>query len=360
MTVIAGYIDAHRHLIPPLIHGGGPDLDRFLRDDAPGQMTALLASGVTTVQSGGDDRVGILALKHLVDTGVIKGPRIIAGAWAIPALGATRTMSEPQIRAAIDADHAAGTDSIGEIPYPTIASMTVDTQWPFKPTEQETRNVAAALDEGRRLGVPVQIHAVSPTAQVAAVRLGARRLVHSSHYAFMTDAEAKEIATAGAMVASSTGVGSPVFGVFNQDNRPTTRDGKPWPGGSPSAEDRGQAAGKFPVNLRTLYDNGVTVAYSSDTSFDPTAGLAHELGTLSLVFSATDLVRMIGPGSAAFVEHAADRGTIETGKLADLLMLSGNPLEGYWNFLRPVIVVKGGVIVSDRRAGSRALKSSPG
>lgn len=69
---------------------------------------------------------------------------------------------------------------------------------------------------------------------------------------------------------------------------------------------------------------------------------------------------MIGPGSAAFVEHAADRGTIETGKLADLLMLSGNPLEGYWNFLRPVIVVKGGVVVMDRRDGSHLKKTSPG
>ena len=169
----------------------------------------------------------------------------------------------------------------------------------------------------------------------------------------MTDSEAKEIAATGAMVASSTGVGSPVFNVFNKDGSATTRDGAPWPKGSPSAEDRGQAAGKFPVNLRTLYDNGVTVAYSSDTDFEPSAGLAHELGTLSLVFSPQDLVKIIGPNSAAFVEHAADRGTIEPGKLADILILAGNPLEGFWQFLKPVVVIKGGDIVVDRRAHAR-------
>ncbi len=116
----------------------------------------------------------------------------------------------------------------------------------------------------------------------------------------MTDAEVREIAATGAMVATSTGVGTPVFGVFNSDGRPTHRDGKPWPAGNPAGEERGQAAGKFPVNARTLYDNGVTLAYSSDTSFDTTASLAHELGTLNLVFSPLDMVRIsasIQPGS---------------------------------------------------------------
>lgn len=211
MTVMAGYIDTHRHLVPAG-RPGMKSVDRFMRDDAATQMRALLESGVTTVQSGGDDGPAVLSLKRRIDAGEMAGPRIITAAWAIPPIGAARTKTEAEVRAGVDAVHASGAESIAEIPYPTITSMTVDTQWPFRPTEQETRNLAAALDEGRKLGMPVQVHAVSPPAQVAAVRLGARRLVHSSHYAFMTDAEAKEIAAAGAMVASSTGVGSPVFG----------------------------------------------------------------------------------------------------------------------------------------------------
>ncbi|WP_293865266.1 amidohydrolase family protein [Sphingomonas sp. 67-36] len=357
MTAIAGYIDTHRHLIPMARPGAGPTVAQYLAGDAARDMQALLESGITTVQSGGDDAKGIIALRDMVAEGKISGPRIIAGAWAFPPVLAPRTMTEAQVRAAIDAIHDEGADSVAEIPYPTIASMTADTQWPFNPTEQETRNLAAALDEGKKLGMEVQVHAVSPPAQVAATRLGARRLVHSSHYAFMTDAEAKEIAATGAMVASSVANASPLFGVFNHDNKPTTRDGAPWPGGNPAAEDRGQAAGKFPLNLRTLYDNGVTVAYSSDTSFDPTATLAHELNTLSLVFSPVDLVRIIGPNSAAFVDHAADRGTLEPGKLGDILLLTGNPLDGYWNFLKPVVVIKDGKVVVDKRGELRTVRT---
>jgi hypothetical protein len=34
-----------------------------------------------------------------------------------------------------------------------------------------------------------------------------------------------------------------------------------------------------------------------------------------------------------------------TGKLADIVVLEGNPLEGYWNFLNARVVIKGGAVV---------------
>ncbi len=42
-------------------------------------------------------------------------------------------------------------------------------------------------------------------------------------------------------------------------------------------------------------------------------------------------------------------GTLEPGKFADIVLLRGNPLDGYWNMLHPDLVIKGGVIVSDQR-----------
>jgi imidazolonepropionase-like amidohydrolase len=45
----------------------------------------------------------------------------------------------------------------------------------------------------------------------------------------------------------------------------------------------------------------------------------------------------------------AELGTIEPGKLADLTLVDGNPLDGYWNMLKTKVVLKGGVIVVDKR-----------
>ena len=37
------------------------------------------------------------------------------------------------------------------------------------------------------------------------------------------------------------------------------------------------------------------------------------------------------------------------GKLADIILLDGDPLEGYWNWLKTKVVIKGGVKVVDKR-----------
>ena|SRR5437867_423456 len=103
------------------------------------------------------------------------------------------------------------------------------------------------------------------------------------------------------------------------------------------------------VNARTSWDAGVVYGYGTDTNYQPKAGLEHELKSLNLMFSMQDIIKLMGPNTASYIEMSDQLGTLEAGKLADIVVLDGNPLEGYWNMLRTKLTIMGGVIVSDQR-----------
>jgi imidazolonepropionase-like amidohydrolase len=44
-----------------------------------------------------------------------------------------------------------------------------------------------------------------------------------------------------------------------------------------------------------------------------------------------------------------DVGTLEAGKLADITIVDGNPLDGYWSMLKTKIVLKGGKVVVQKK-----------
>ena len=337
-TVMAGFIDVHRHLIygPP---------DRYFAEQAVDRMRELLEAGFTTVQAGGDDNAAILELKRRVESGAIKGPRILAASRVVTG----RLNSDEEVRNAVRAAKTAGYDSIAEVIYPMNPP-------PAPPTEKETNNLRVALEEGAKIGLPVQIHAVSPANMSAAVSIGGRKLIHTPHFDWVTEAQADQVKASGAVVASCTGFGPPVFDVFNQDNKPTFRDGKPWPQGIVSNEGQGREGGFLPINGRTLFDHGVTYAYCTDTNFNATAALNQELKTLNVAFSLRDIVKIMGPMSAEFIDRGQELGTVQPGKIADLVVLGGNPLVGYWNFMTTEVVVKGGAIVLDKRGKPNAGK----
>jgi imidazolonepropionase-like amidohydrolase len=191
---------------------------------------------------------------------------------------------------------------------------------------------------------------VSPEAMIAAVDAGVPLLVHTPHYGWLTDDEAKRVAAAGILNLSCTAFGVPLFDAFRQDNVPTFRDGKQWPEAIIDGEGRGREAGYKAVNARTLWDNGVVFGFGTDTGYLPVKGLAQELKTLNLMFSTKDLVKLMGPNTAAFVQMSKEIGTLEPGKFADIVAFPNNPLDGYWNMLNATIVVKGGEVVVDKRA----------
>jgi len=326
LTAMAGFIDGHRHII-------GGDAQRYLKEQAADRMREFLEAGYTTLLSGGGAAEPVLELKKRIDSGQLKGPRIIPSA----PLNLANTTPD-SAREGIRKIAAMGIKFTGEINVNA-----------FKGDPRQLEALAAAADEGKKVGVQVAVHAVSVPTMLAAVKAGVPKLVHTPHFQWMTADDAKAVKDAGVQVLSCVGFGAPVFDVFNKDNVPTFRDGGKWPDAILDGEGRGREAGYKPVNARTLWDGGVVYGYATDTNYLPLKGLSQELRVLNLMFSPIDLIKMMGPNSATWIDMGKELGTLEAGKLADIVLLTGNPLEGYWNLMTAKVVIKGGEIVVDKR-----------
>jgi imidazolonepropionase-like amidohydrolase len=325
MSAVPGFIDAHKHV------NTGPQEKE--------QMQALLEAGYTTILSGGGPGDGNITLRDHIEAGTINGPRII------PSERVNLRGTPDEARAAIRAMAAKGIKHTGEISLTPLPG----------PTAAEIEVLKAVVDEGAKAGVQINVHAVSTPAMVAAVQAGVRRLVHLPNKDFTSHEAAQIVAKSGAIALGTVGFGAPIFGVFANDNNPRFRDGKPWPesiaGANRDAAGRalGTEAAYAMLNARTIWDNGGLIGYCTDTNYEPLAGLEHELKSYSIVFSMQDIFKLMGPNTAAYIGMGDQLGTLEAGKLADIVLLDGNPMDGIHNMLKTKVVVKGGKIVVDKR-----------
>jgi imidazolonepropionase-like amidohydrolase len=326
MTAMPGFIDAHRHI------NTGPDERE--------EMQAQLEAGYTTILSGGGPADGNIVLRDRIESGEINGPRIIPSG-RIRLQDNTPGAARAQVRALADMG-VAFTGEIALTPQP-------------RPSGHELAVLEAVVDEAAKVGVTVQVHAVSTAAMVAAVDAGVRRLVHLPNKDFVDREAARKLADTDTLILATIGFGAPVFGVFADDNEPRFRDGNAWPesiaGANRDAQERaeGTEIGYTIVNARTVWDEGVRLGYCTDTRYDAWAGLRHELESYNVMFSMQDIVELMGPNTAAYINMADDLGTLEAGKLADIVLVDGDPMEGYWNMLNAHVVLKEGRVVVDKR-----------
>ncbi|HUF72026.1 MAG TPA: amidohydrolase family protein [Gammaproteobacteria bacterium] len=326
LTAMPGFIDAHRHI------NTGPNERE--------EMQAQLEAGYTTILSGGGPADGNLILRDRIESGEIAGPRIIPSG-RIALADNTPEMARAQVRELAEMG-ISWTGEIALTPQP-------------RPGTHEIDVLEAVVDEAARVGVTVQVHAVSTSAMVAAVEAGVRRLVHLPNKDFVDRDAARMLAETETMILATIGFGAPIFGVFADDNEPRFRDGNPWPesiaGANRDAQDRaeGTEIGYTIVNARTVFDEGAVLGYCTDTRYDPWAGLRHELESYNVMFSMRDIVEIMGPSTAAYINMADELGTLEAGKLADIVLVTGNPLDGFWNMLDARVVLKEGGVVVDKR-----------
>jgi imidazolonepropionase-like amidohydrolase len=336
MSAMPGFIDGHKHI------NTGPN--------EKAQMQSLLEAGYTTILSGGGPGDGNITLRDKIDKGEINGPRII------PSERVNLRSTPVEARAAIQAMAAKGIKHTGEIgltPEPA-------------PPQSEIEVLKAIVDEAAKAGVQVNVHAVSTPAMVAAIDAGVRRLVHLPNKDWTSYEAAAKVGSTNSIVAGLIAFGAPIIDrespapapvVFPRDNTTRFRDGKPWPEAiaganrEPGGKATGTEAGYTIVNARRIWDgsNGRGISYSTDQNYADLVVLEHELKSFSIVFSMPDIFRIIGPNAAEYVGMADRIGTLEAGKLADIILIDGNPTLNIYEMLKTKVVMKEGKIVVDKR-----------
>ncbi len=67
------------------------------------------------------------------------------------------------------------------------------------------------------------------------------------------------------------------------------------------------------------------------------------------MFSPTDIVQIITKNAAISTLHGTEIGTLEPGKLADIVIVDGDPLRASAELLNVVTTIKGGEVVFEGR-----------
>src|SRR5262245_1961246 len=346
-TLMPGFIDAHRHIAQG-------DAAQWLATRAAPQMQEFLDAGFTTVLCAICPEQAI-ELRQRIESGTVRGPRLyvaqIIPLAIAPVPGGGRgdparfDTSRPPLRPTTPAGAIPAAETIKAVE--AIAGKKYDyikTVITTTPGGPETATLKLIVSEGKKHNLPTITHAVSIIDTLAAVEARPDVLVHTPHIGRLEeDANAvKRIASAGIPMTSTLAVFVPHFG---SDNTPLFRDAMPFPWNTISS------AGQGAVNARLLWEGGISYGYGTDTSWEPKVSLADELRALMLAFSPRDISKILGQGAARSTLKQDQIGTLEPGKLADMVLIDGNPLTDINDLLKVVTTIKGGRIVSDKRSG---------
>jgi len=321
LTLLPGLIDCHVHLCL----GAEPDVVDAINKETSA-LTLLksgraarqtLEAGFTTVRDVGSRDHSIFTLQEAIGRGLVPGPRIVAAGLAICMVGGhARFIGQEvegvqQVRAVVRAQIAAGASVIK-----VIASGGVLTPGTSPDQAQMTvEELQAAVEEAQRAGRKVAAHAHGSSGMKNAVRAG----VHSIEHATLMDQEA-------AAMMKEQGV----FMVPTLSALATTAACRPGCGVPESALDKAKAMTKrHAVSFKNALRDGIQIAMGTDagTPFNFHGENAQELERM-VSFGMSPMQAILSSTSAAarLIGIQDQVGTIEKGKLADLLLFEGNPL----------------------------------
>ena len=317
-AILPGLFNSHAHLAWDGIH----DLARQSLDDSPeisayksaGNMLISLRSGVTTVRDLGMNKSNIVA-KQAVEQGIFPGPRLLITGEAIVQTGGhtywcCREASGPDdMRRAVRDQVRAGAD--------LIKIMACHDTLEFTDAELE-----AIVDESHRNGLPITAHATFNACIERVARFGIDCVEHGGS---MTDETIQLLLDKKIPIVTT-------FAPLVMQSQPELARQYNIPEWKIAERQRAVADPSRYEGLVKAAKAGVIIVFGTDAG-SPAVG--HEVIAPEMKF----MVKLGVVGGNYGAIHSATNvaarlskldnklGTLTTGKLADVIVVDGNPLE---------------------------------
>lgn len=362
-TLSPGFMDAHTHLTAEFSKNYNQrrleEVDRNVSEQAIIATTyarATIEAGFTTVRDLGSRFVGSkefvdVALRNAINHGVVPGPRMLVATYGIGATGGHFDPSagfrdmlfgrEPDwsegiadgpdaIRHAVRFEIKNGADVIKAAVSGGVLSLTDEVDTPqFTPPE-----IAALVDETHRLRKKVAVHCHGDQAAKDAIEAGVDSIEHGS---FLKPETLQLMKTKGTWLVPTLMATEWVLAKL--DSYP------------PALQAKGKAAGAARTEMfRNAVKLGVKIALGTDAGVYPHGMNAKEFKLMvDLGMPSIEALRA-GTSSDAELLGISDRvGTLEKGKLADIVAIPGDPTQDITATERVSFVMKEGKIVKQVR-----------
>jgi imidazolonepropionase-like amidohydrolase len=213
------------------------------------------------------------------------------------------------------------------------------------PLDVMTRLVEHIHEAGIRVTVHVSDEALARESLAAGVDAFAHPVYLSEqNIALARTIAARRIPVSTTMGRADTDVAifdQPIFAATMTDEDRAENKGNPMYTNSPAGSWRGSLMAMIKKNIKQLHDAGAILAMGTDRSMG--AYVHREMELLSEAgIPNLAITRMATLNAALYIGVEKDLGSIERGKLADLLLLSADPIADIRNTVRIDAVFKGG------------------
>jgi imidazolonepropionase-like amidohydrolase len=342
-SLLPGMINCHVHLC----NDGSADLfGQVMNDSIPiatirsvinARLT--LAAGITTVRDCGAASQIAIEIAKAVDRGLIEGPRVRAAGRVVTMTGGHghfigREADGPdEVRKAVRAEIKGGANFIKVMATGGVLTPGVD---PSQTTFQ-LDELQAAVEEAHKAGRPAASHAIGNGGIKNALRAG----IDSVEHGFYLDDEAINLAL------KSQAFLVPTLIAVDQIVNNGAKGGIPdWVVKKAESE-----SGHHRESFVMAVKSGVRIAAGTDagTPFNPHGDLPLELAKM-VEFGLSPMLALVAATSnAARLLRMDDQiGSIEKGKVADLILVPGDPLKDIGAMRRPAFVMKSGQVVRNQ------------